>query len=205
MVESTKKKSIQKGNCSPKERKAVILLTPEKLNQPQRVKEAKLKIVKEVARTGDLSLLGKLESFEEDKIVVPEFTDYDLMVSRLVGMKEGALMYEKHDRAKQNNRTGKAAQQKRAMHDTKATYVEDAYIQQDKEGKFKNLSEHKTAKIVYEYVLPLLKSKKVNGVHVLKQKMDGSITGISLSFIKDVLQKSARIKHYPWRKNIYRT
>ncbi len=196
-----RKKAIQRGSQSNKKEKSVIFLDPKKLEYPRRMKAAKLAIVKKVAKTGNLEKLGKLEDFNEDEIITPEYTAFDDTCIYLAGMKEGAIMHEKHDRVKQNSRTEKATQQKRAMREKKATVVEDAYIQLDKRSDLKNLSEHKMAQRVYEYVLPLLKSQKVRGVPVLKQKIDGKITGISLTLIKDILQKSTRIKHYPWRGN----
>lgn len=49
--------------------KAVIQLGPEKLRYPERVKTAKLKIVKEIATAEDLKKLEELKQFDEDEII----------------------------------------------------------------------------------------------------------------------------------------
>ena len=49
--------------------KAVIQLDPEKLKHPERVKAAKLKIVKEIATAEDLKKLEELKKFDEDEII----------------------------------------------------------------------------------------------------------------------------------------
>jgi hypothetical protein len=98
MQKNRQKKSIQKQDQKNKNEKHVIYLEPEKFKYHERLKAAKLKIVKEAAKTGDLIKLDDLKNFDEDEIIIPyePFADFYLMARRFKTISEELEYYIEH-------------------------------------------------------------------------------------------------------------
>ena len=203
-----KNQSVPKKKTINKKTEEHIITLGEIFKYNERVKEEKLKIVRECAKTGDLTKLKDLKNFDEGTIEVPLlYSESDMDRSFYDGFDAGCEAVRQKGLISKNMRISKSTMQKRAMFARKAQYVIDAYIRMvnNEKAVLKELSENKMAKRIKEYTEPLLKNQAVKGKLILTRKSDDRFRGLSTQTIKNILRSSNKISYYPWKKNPSKT
>lgn len=209
MKKISKKKSHQKKNKKNKNEKSVIYLDPENIKDIERTKAAKLEIIKEIARTGNLQKLEELKQFDEDNIKEPIFTEQELNANYRAGVYDGLDIAENEKKAYHGKRTAKASRTKDEQRQIKEEYVLEAYIRmindKTKRAQLEGISESRMALLVKESVEEALKNAKTsNHKPVLKGKVSRkktlTFTGLSPRTIIRILRNrdKKKISFYPW-------